>query len=339
MANPVPLAGAEPGTISQQTVPPPDWVEELALNLAENLESIEHPRDHHRLPARVKMLGTFLQSAYRYFDKSSRTEASESSTAEWVLDNYYIIEQALRQISQNLPKDFYQRLPKTNVDGHEMTRIQALAFGFTKASGSRLNADEIKTFIRTFQNITALTIGELWTLPPMLRLSVLETLADALARITHLDLPPASFPDFLPASQTRQLNGSPISPEDVVVNGILSLRLLATQDWQEFFEETSVVESILRDDPADIYTRMDFRTRNRYRSVVEELSRGSRRRKLRWHVKRLTLPRMDTDLAHAILAIIWWVPEGHCSKRRWAIGLRLKTFSGTGWNIIRPSSI
>src|SRR5687767_7443778 len=273
MANPVPLAGAEPGTLSQQNVPPPDWVEEVALHLAENLESIEHPRNHHRLPARVKALGTFLQSVYRYFDKSSRTEASESYTAEWVLDNYYIIEQALRQISQNLPKDFYQRLPKTNADGHEMTRIQALAFGFTKASDSRLNADEIKTFIRTFQNITALTIGELWTLAPMLRLSVLETLADALARITNLDLPPASFLDILPASQTRR---PPVSPEDVVVNSILSLRLLATQDWQEFFEETSVVESILRDDPADIYTRMDFRTRNRYRSVVEELSRGSK---------------------------------------------------------------
>ncbi|MGZ9164581.1 MAG: hypothetical protein ACXW4U_05325, partial [Anaerolineales bacterium] len=106
MAHPVPLPGVEPGILSQQSMPPPDWVEELALNLAENLEYIDQPRNHHLLPARVKTLGSFLQSAYRYFDKSSRTEASESYSAEWVLDNYYIIEQALRQISQNLPKDF-----------------------------------------------------------------------------------------------------------------------------------------------------------------------------------------------------------------------------------------
>jgi hypothetical protein len=117
MANPVRLPGAEPGTISQQNVPPPDWVEELALNLAENLEYIDHPRNHNLLPARVKTLGAFLQSAYRYFDKSSRTETTESYAAEWVLDNYYIIEQALRQINQNLPKDFYQRLPKHNYRG------------------------------------------------------------------------------------------------------------------------------------------------------------------------------------------------------------------------------
>ncbi|MGZ9224224.1 MAG: GH36-type glycosyl hydrolase domain-containing protein, partial [Anaerolineales bacterium] len=276
MAHPVPLPGVEPGIRSQQSMPPPDWVEELALNLAENLEYIDQPRNHHLLPARVKTLGSFLQSAYRYFDKSSRTEASESYSAEWVLDNYYIIEQALRQISQNLPKDFYQRLPKTIVEGQEITRIQALAFALTRGSGSRLNADEIKTFIRAFQSITALTAGELWTLAPMLRLSVLETLADALAHITHLDLSTAAFPDVFPASPDGQLSRPPVSHEDVVVNSILSLRLLATQDWQEFFEDTSMVESILRNDPADIYTRMDFRTRNRYRGVVEELSRGSK---------------------------------------------------------------
>src|SRR5687768_7592895 len=156
MSNPVPLPGAEPGTIAQQAVPPPDWVEELALNLAENLEYIDEPRNHTPLPARVKTLGTFLQSTYRYFDKASRTGASESYAAEWVLDNYYIIEQALRQISQNVPRDFYQRLPKTTVEGHEMTRIQALAFALTKGSGSRLNVEEVKTSIRAFQSIRPL---------------------------------------------------------------------------------------------------------------------------------------------------------------------------------------
>ena len=276
MANPVPPPGAEPATFSQQTVPASDWVQELALNLAENLEYIDHPRNSNPLPAAGENMGTFLQSAYRYFDKSSRTDATESYSGEWVLDNYYIIEQALRQISQNLPKDFYQRLPKTTVDGHEMTRIQALAFVLTKGSGSRLNADEIRTFVQTFQTISVLTIGELWTLAPLLRLSVIETLADALAHITHLDFSPASFPDLLSASATRQLSRPVVSHEDVVVNSILSLRLLATQDWQDFFENTSIVETILRDDPADIYTRMDFRTRNRYRSVIEELSRGSK---------------------------------------------------------------
>src|SRR5919106_356259 len=254
----VPLPGAARSILSQQPMPSPDWVERLALHLAENLESIEHPRNNNPLPARVKTLGTFLQSAYRYCEKSSRSEISESYAAEWVLDNFYIIEQALRQIGQNLPNDFYQRLPKAAVNGKEMTRIQILAFTLTKANESQLNADQVRSFIRAFQSITVLTTGELWTLAPMLRLSVLETLADALAHITHLDLPPAPTPDVWPVSPAEAPTRPPVSHENIVVNSILSLRLLATQDWQEFFENTSVVESILRDDPADIYIRMDF---------------------------------------------------------------------------------
>src|SRR5688500_4701080 len=198
MPDPVPLRGAARSTLSQQPMPSPDWVERLALNLAENLESIEHPRNHNPLPARVKTLGTFLQSAYRYFEKSSRSEISESYAAEWVLDNFYIIEQALRQIGQNLPNDFYQRLPKAAVNGKEMTRIHILAFALTKANASQLNIDQIRSFIQAFQSISVLTTGELWTLAPMLRLSVLETLADALAHITHLDLSPAPIADVSP---------------------------------------------------------------------------------------------------------------------------------------------
>ncbi len=275
MPNTVPLQGAEAGTVSQQVVPSPDWVEELAVNLAQNLELLGHPDNADPLPARVKMLGTFLQSAYRYFDKISGVEGAESQAAEWVLDNFYIVEQALRQINQNLPQGFYQRLPKTKVNDADLPRIQALAFALTKASDSRLSPDQLKSFIQSFQNITVLKIGELWTLAPMLRLAVIETLADALARVTRLNFSPASFPDFWPASKNNQPDLPPATDETIVVNSILSLRMLATQDWQDFFESTSVVESILRNDPADVYTRMDFETRNRYRNVVEELARGS----------------------------------------------------------------
>ncbi|HMD81475.1 MAG TPA: hypothetical protein VKE92_09235, partial [Anaerolineales bacterium] len=63
--------------------------------------------------------------------------------------------------------------------------------------------------------------------------------------------------------------------ETIVVNSLLNLRLLATQDWKTFFESTSVLERILRDDPAKVYPNMDFETRNHYRGVIEELARGS----------------------------------------------------------------
>ena len=57
-----------------------------------------------------------------------------------------------------------------------------------------------------------------------------------------------------------------------VANLITSLRLIATFDWSEFFESVSLVEQVLQRDPAAVYARMDFRSRDRYRHAVEELA-------------------------------------------------------------------
>ncbi|HXQ34387.1 MAG TPA: hypothetical protein VN843_10270, partial [Anaerolineales bacterium] len=87
--------------------------------------------------------------------------------------------------------------------------------------------------------------------------------------------------DALPQPELWQKNRGDVqefpqtTAETIVVNSILNLRMLATQDWKAFFESTSVLEKILRDDPANVYAQMDFETRNRYRSVIEEFSRGS----------------------------------------------------------------
>jgi cyclic beta-1,2-glucan synthetase len=61
-----------------------------------------------------------------------------------------------------------------------------------------------------------------------------------------------------------------------VSNSIGSLRLLGAMDWREFVETLSRVEQALRHDPADVYARMDFATRDHYRHVVERWARNSR---------------------------------------------------------------
>ena len=62
-----------------------------------------------------------------------------------------------------------------------------------------------------------------------------------------------------------------------VANLITSLRLISTFDWSEFFESVSLVEQVLQRDPAGVYGRMDFRSRDRYRHAVEELAVADRR--------------------------------------------------------------
>ncbi|MBI5954738.1 MAG: hypothetical protein HY865_24025 [Chloroflexi bacterium] len=270
-AMPTVIAEAE---VAAQRAAQRNWLEELAVNLAQHSVIVQGGWKYSPLPARLRILEAFLLSAHRYFERGSRDETGISSTAEWALDNFYIIEQALRQVGEDIPPDFYSRLPGVNLDGLETTRIYALASTLAKAQGSRLEMEHIMTFVGAFQSVTPLQIGETWALAPMLRLSILETLMDMLARITHLEFSSAPAIAWAEAPVDRRSQPRDNDPS-VVVNCILSLRMLATQNWNDFFESVSVVESILRSDPAGIYFRMDFDTRNRYRGVIEELALGS----------------------------------------------------------------
>jgi len=62
------------------------------------------------------------------------------------------------------------------------------------------------------------------------------------------------------------------SEQAFMANLIGSLRLVSTFDWSEFFESVSLVEQVLQRDPAAVYGRMDFGSRDRYRHSVEELA-------------------------------------------------------------------
>ena len=60
-----------------------------------------------------------------------------------------------------------------------------------------------------------------------------------------------------------------------IANGIGSLRFIGAMDWKQFVESSSVVEQLLREDPAGMYALQDFATRDRYRHGIEEIARGS----------------------------------------------------------------
>jgi len=214
-----------------------------------------------------------LRNAYAVFKAvpSKPDPSGRSSRAgEWMLDNFYIVKQTIRQIEEDLPDSFLKELPKlseTTLQGH--SRIFALAREWIGYSQGQIDLTQAAIFVRDYQQVTPLTIGELWALPIMLRIGILERLVYATSELTGSDVPkdlsevPNQFPVNLPG-------------DTIVANCFLSLRLLSATDWKDFFEQTSRVEQILRNDPAQIYAAMDFDTRNNYRGVIEELARHSK---------------------------------------------------------------
>ena len=218
-----------------------------------------------------------------------------------------------------------------------------------------MDPENLSSFVGAYQSAIILKLGELWAIPIMLRLALIENLRRVAARIAasgidrnradhwadlmaevagrdpkslilavsdmaRSDPPMASA--FV-AELTRRLQGqgpalvlpltwieqrlseSGLTIEQLVrrenqqqaadqismSNSIGSLRFLSAMDWREFVETMSSVEQTLGQDPGDIYTRMDFATRDRYRHVIEKLAKSSPRSEIEVALEAIRLAR------------------------------------------------
>ncbi|MEE8392534.1 MAG: hypothetical protein V3S14_17270, partial [Anaerolineae bacterium] len=301
------LDGGAPGASQLDDA---DKLHPLAIRLAASHRISSRPRYRLLLLDRLQKRASLLRDAYDHFSQMPDAQRAPSYTAEWLLDNFYIVQQALRQVREDMPPGFYRQLPKLDISPLEGStalppslenypRAYAVAREIIGHCECHPDLDQVTHFVHAYQQVTPLTMGELWAIPTMLRLGILEYLAQAVARVTGLqkrsDLdeePPALAP--LPPDLTD---------DAIVANCILSLRMLATQDWKAFFESVSRVEEALRCDPANVYAHMDFDTRDRYRKIVEEmaLATNQEEEKVAWEAiglaqENLTPEMMDFSL-------------------------------------------
>jgi cyclic beta-1,2-glucan synthetase len=269
--------------------------------------------------------------------EASRLELTATPAAEWILDNEYIIEGNVRDVQLNLPRRYYQLLPVlSNEQGRGLPRIYDLAKELISHTDVRLDRENILAFIEAYQSEHTLTIGELWAVPQILRVALIEGVQNLSARALT-DLREREVADFwanrlatanrrdpnrlfaivaeLAANQPspspyfgtqlvghlydeaaalvlvqswlertlrKSLNDLSLREQNrqtkdqiSIANAFTSLRQLALLDWRKIFEKLSRVDQLLRLDPAGVYPRMDFDTRDRYRRTVEELARRS----------------------------------------------------------------
>ena len=103
--------------------------------------------------------------------------AIRSIDAEWLVDNFYIIEDSLREVRRDLPPGYDEQLPKlARAAAWRLSPRLCLALAIVAHTDSELDETRIVRFVRAFQEVAPLTIGELWALPTMLRLVLLENL-------------------------------------------------------------------------------------------------------------------------------------------------------------------
>ena len=138
------------------------------------------------LTPRVLENGRVLVESYRTIASAIREEKAITPAAEWLVDNFHIVDEQLREIIDDLPPGYYRQLPKL-ASGHlqNYPRVFGVAWAFVAHTDSRFDPDMLRRFVLAYQRVQPLTIGELWAVAISLRVVLVENLRRLAERIVH----------------------------------------------------------------------------------------------------------------------------------------------------------
>jgi cyclic beta-1,2-glucan synthetase len=106
--------------------------------------------------------------------------------AEWLLDNYHLLEEQIREIKDDLPPGYYLQLPKLAEGPFAgYPRVFGLAWAFVAHTDSHFDPQTLRRFIAAYQQVQPLTIGELWAVAITLRIVLVENLRRLVDQITR----------------------------------------------------------------------------------------------------------------------------------------------------------
>ena len=317
----------------------PERMEHHAQTLAA-AQTVSDGRPHETPPLnrRVQDNAAALLNAYQICAQALKSGQTIAPAAEWLLDNFHLVEQQLRQIHDDLPPGYYRQLPKLQTGPFAgYPRVFGLAWAYVAHTDSLVSGPFLARYVQAYQRVQPLMIGELWAVAITLRIVLVENmrrLAEQIVDGHHLRLQAdqivekmqaahgqspllvlqasvaeyekSPLPETMAAQIAKRLRGvdpaeSPLygwledrlrrqdtSVEAVIANAqlrlgasnvtmrniVTSMRQISEMDWAEFFEDVSLIEARLRENPN--HADMDFATRNRYRSEVEALARAAR---------------------------------------------------------------
>ena len=152
-------------------------LEQHATSLAAAQAITADPRRGHTLRPRVAQNGRVLLASYRALAHAIDEEQSITPAADWLVDNFHIVDEQLREIRDDLPADYYRELPKL-AEGHleGYPRVVGVAWAYVAHTDSRFDAESLHRFVAAYQRVEPLTIGELWAIAISLRIVLVENL-------------------------------------------------------------------------------------------------------------------------------------------------------------------
>jgi len=319
-----------------------DFLRESSRNLAEKHNLASDSKVIRQVKPILDDSKHVLNEAYKTLSRLAKKDQEISPAAEWLIDNFYIIQEQIVQVEYDFPKEYQRSIPSISEGEFKgLPRIYELVLNLINHTDNLVDVNVLSEYIQSYQEVRTLMQGEIWAVPIMVRLILIQNLANKAKRILYRKKVRSDVLDFIkileekdsdePGVVTNQISGwvnsysnktgAPLHLIELfnqlqssgylydeqkrwfnyrvrqydltldeafhieaqmqsrlqvsIQNAVASLRYTSETDWQDFAEECSIVDQILRLDPAGHYPLMDFQTRDRYRKVVEQLSRRS----------------------------------------------------------------
>jgi cellobiose phosphorylase len=126
------------------------------------------------LTAHFQRLRRELRDAYVALARDVRAVREPSPSEEWLLDNVHVVEDQVREVATDLPLGYLVKLPRLASGSlRGFPRVYALCLDYLRHSDARVDTELLIAYVRAYQSVAPLTIGELWAVPIMLRLGLL----------------------------------------------------------------------------------------------------------------------------------------------------------------------
>ena len=276
----------------------------------------------------------FILETYTLLQEHIKLNILIHPAGEWLLDNFYVIEEITKTIEKELTlKKYINLVGITNGTWKGFARIYVLASHIIAYTDGKIEEQDIKDFLIAYQSKKTLTMEEIWCFPIFLQIaiiqnireiceniyasqiqkykveSIIERLVDKKETLTfqskvvakeqlkeHMKYPfieymsyklkrygkkASSYLDILEEQVNKM--GATISEIikkehfDIAVNKvaignlITSLKEMSRIDFLEIFESINGANEILKQDPAGIYEKMDYKTKNYYREIINKI--------------------------------------------------------------------
>lgn len=177
-------------------------------------------RPRERLLARLAANQQLLLDVHNLLTEDVRSEHRITPAGEWLLDNFYVIEEQIRTARRHLPPGYSRKLPRlSSGPSSGLPRVYDIALEAIAHSDGRVDQESFTGFIAAYQTGASLQLGELWAIPIMLRLALIENLRRIAARIAaeRLDRNRAGYwADHLTKTAVKESNSLILAIADMV---------------------------------------------------------------------------------------------------------------------------